>query len=454
MRIEQGLAQLADPRLQNGQPPRDGWDLESVAELRQAVDTLREFVRRFVVVSDDALITIALWIMHTHAIDAFDATPYLQITSPQKQCGKSRLLEVLELLVARPWLTSKTSAAALVRKVAKDAPTLLLDETDAAFGGEKEYAEALRGIVNAGHRRGGVASLCVGKEHKVEDFPVFCAKALAGIGTLPDTIADRSIRIDLQRRLPGEPIHRLRRRLIGDEAEELRGTVARLAKTGIEELRKATPPLPDELSDRAQDAWEPLLAIADIAGLGEKARGAAVNLSARSMADEEDIGLRCLRDVRTVFELRAPTDRFTSADMVTELRAIEEGPYGSLHGRDFDPRALARRLRPFKIRPGSIDAPGDKRARGYLRAWFEPVWDRYLAPITHVAEANTDAKCDPSESSSSNPSEVRDLRDDPYAVRVLPVIAGSRVTDAKCDPSESDHGDHADHTYSRDIERL
>ncbi len=399
------------------------------ADMRQTIDAVRAFVRRFVVASDDAIITIALWVVHTHALDAFDATAYLQVTSPQKQCGKSRLLEALELLVARPWFTSKTSAAALVRKVAKDAPTLLLDETDAAFGGEKEYAEALRGIVNAGHRRGGVASLCVGREHKVEDFPVFCAKALAGIGMLPDTIADRSIRIELQRRLPGEPIHRLRRRLVGNEADALRERLALLAAAGVDEFRDARPALPDELSDRAQDAWEPLLIIADAAGLGDEARRAATSLSARSVAEEEDLGLRCLRDIRAVFEAKSPVDRLTSADMIAELRAIEEGPYGMLHGREFDARTLSKRLRPFRIHPETIrycekGSSEEKRAKGYMREKFVNAWRRYTptgGPFTDSDEQKREQEPTAETIGEVTPPGNREQREHPYAVRVSSV---------------------------------
>ena len=119
-------------------------------------DDVVRFVRRFVVLSKVQLVAIALWIVHTHAIDAANATLYLNITSPEKRSGKTRLLEVLELLIARPWYTGRTSAAALVREIDDARSTLLLDEGDAAFKSDREYSEALRGILNAGHRRAGV----------------------------------------------------------------------------------------------------------------------------------------------------------------------------------------------------------------------------------------------------------------------------------------------------------
>src|SRR5262249_47955765 len=148
-----------------------------------------------------------------HALKAARETPYLAIHSAEKQSGKTRLLEVLELLVHKPWLTGRVTAPCLIRKVDHVSPTLLLDESDAAFNGEKEYAEALRGILNTGHREDGKASCCVGQGANVtfKDFRTYCAKAVAGIGrNLPDTVMDRSIPILLKRQVAGEKVARFR----------------------------------------------------------------------------------------------------------------------------------------------------------------------------------------------------------------------------------------------------
>ncbi len=132
-------------------------------ELAGLLDDLAAYVRRYVVLDDAQLTALTLWTFHTHVFDAADATPYLSVTSAEKESGKTRLLEVLELVAARPWLTGRVTAAVLARKVDKETPTLFLDESDAAFGGEKEYAETLRGMLNTGYRRGGRSSLCVGQ---------------------------------------------------------------------------------------------------------------------------------------------------------------------------------------------------------------------------------------------------------------------------------------------------
>jgi hypothetical protein len=112
------------------------------------LDEVVGFLRRYVVIGEAELDSLALWVLHTHAFSAAEATPYLAISSAEKACGKTRLLETLELLVSKPWLTGRVTPAVLTRKVDAEEPTLLLDESDAAFGGEKEYAE-VRGRLEA-----------------------------------------------------------------------------------------------------------------------------------------------------------------------------------------------------------------------------------------------------------------------------------------------------------------
>jgi hypothetical protein len=217
------------------------------------LDDVIGLIRRFVLLTEAQAAVVALWVFHTHGIDAADATPYLAVTSAEKQSGKTRLLEVLNLLVARPWFTGRVTSAVLTRKIDSARPTLLLDESDAAFRGDREYAEALRGILNSGHRRGGVASLCVGKGAKMglRDFQTFCPKALAGIGELPDTITDRSVPIRLKRKAPHEQgVERFRVRVVQQHANSIRQKVEEWIPPRLKMLREARPELPESLSDR------------------------------------------------------------------------------------------------------------------------------------------------------------------------------------------------------------
>ena len=236
------------------------------AKLAVLLDKVERFIRKFVVLTDLQAAVVALWTVHTHVIDAFECTPYEQVTSATAEAGKTRLLEVQECLVASPWFTQRTSAAVLVRKIDAERSTLLLDESDAAFNGDRDYAEALRGLLNAGYRRSGKASLCVGQGAKItyKDFSTFSPKAIAGIGKLPDTVASRSIRIELKRRTKDEVVAKFRQRAAKREAEPIYSELVTWGQQSVETLRASRPRMPIGLRDRAEDVCEPLLAIADL----------------------------------------------------------------------------------------------------------------------------------------------------------------------------------------------
>jgi hypothetical protein len=158
-------------------------------ELRQALEMVIAFLERYIVFSRRAHgIVIALWVAHTRVVDAFDYTPYLQISSPVKGCGKSKLFDCLRRLCARPWLVVSATEATLFRKIEHDCPTLLLDELDKM---SDEKLESVTAILNAGFERQAIVPRCLGNNHTLREFGVFCPKAFAGIsnGKLPDTVA-------------------------------------------------------------------------------------------------------------------------------------------------------------------------------------------------------------------------------------------------------------------------
>jgi len=345
------------------------------------LEEISRFVRRFVHLSDAQLTVIAAWVVHTHALAAAEATPYLAITSAEKQCGKTRLLETLELLVHKPWHTGRVTAAVLVRKIDAQTPTLLLDESDAAFGGEPEYAQALRGVLNTGHRRGGRASLCIvqGTNISFRDFETFCPKAIAGIGRLPDTVADRSIPIHLKRKAPSEAVERFRRRNVSGQANEIRQWIPAWVSGHLKVLSVARPELPDALTDRQQDSVEPLLAIADAAGgdWPERLRKAVVEVFSGESGEDQSIGVLLLTDIRAIFDA-SRAERLTSMELLSELVEIETSPWADYkHGRPLNAVGLARLLKPFGIWPRTIRVEA-ATLRGYLRDSFLDAWGRYL----------------------------------------------------------------------------
>lgn len=343
--------------------------------------SLSQIIRRYIVLSDAEADVIALWIVHTHCFEAAQSTPYLAITSAEKECGKSRLLELLELLVAKPWPTGSVSAAVLYRTIDDLHPTLLLDESDATFNGNREFGEALRGVLNSGHHIGGKASRCerAGDNFTRRDFQTFCPKAIAGIGKLPDTVASRSIPIRLKRKPPGTSVERFRRRDVEPETAELCAQMAALAAEHSEALAAMRPQLPESLSDRQQDGAEPLLAIADTVG-GDwpaRARAALVQLLTGTAAEDQSHGVQLLADIRSAFH-SAGRDRMASGDLLAKLNQDETMPWGEFaNGRPMSAIGLARLLKPFGIQPRTIRLE-QGTIKGYFKDSFADAWARYL----------------------------------------------------------------------------
>jgi hypothetical protein len=358
----------------------------TTGDLLKRVGTL---IEKYVVLpSEEARTAIELFVLHSWAIEAAHSTPYMAIVSAEKQSGKTRLLEVVALVVREPWHTASTTEAALFRKIEVSEPTLLLDEIDAIFGSNTERTEPLRACLNAGNRRGASVARCVGKGTKMEvrDFSVFCPKVLAGIdtGRLPETIQDRAVMLHMKRRREGEHVERMRYRFAVEEAAPLRADLEAWAAGALEELRDAIPELPDELGDRQADAWEPLLAIADLAGgdWGDRARSAAIELSATADGDEIGRGTQLLVGIRGALGGR---EVITTAELLEAINADDELPFGAWReGKGLDARTLARLLKPYGVKPRVLRV-GDETPRGYRRQELRDVFERYL-PI-HPPEA-------------------------------------------------------------------
>jgi len=338
-------------------------------------------INRFVVLSRSQADVCALWILHTHAIDAADFTPYLNPTSPVKRSGKTRLVEVLRLFAKNPWYTGRVTSSALVRKTDKEHPTLLLDESDATFQTKGDFAEVLRGILNTGFEREGTYSMSVprGQDWIPKDFNTFSPKVIAGIGRLPATIEDRSIPIRLKRARPDECRERFRKAKVRLEAEPLKRRIEVWAASSVAALRTSVPALPDQLNDRQCDVCEPLLAIADMAG-GEwahRARTALVEVCASDSFYDESAGYRLLSDIRDIF-YREAFERVSTARLLDDLSAIEDAPWAEFDkGRRLSAFTLSQLLRPFDVRPRDIRF-GDEIRKGYRRQDLEETWERYL----------------------------------------------------------------------------
>lgn len=356
----------------------------------QPLDGLLGLIERYVVMPEAERLVTALWIVQAHCFQHFDVSGYLAVSSPEKQCGKTTLLELIELLAPRPFSCVTPSEAVIYRLVDAVQPTLLLDEVDAIFNPRTaDRYEGLRAILNAGFKRGASVPRCQPPKMTIIQYEVYCPKVLAGIGELPDTIADRSFPIRMQKKTPEERVERFRARDVKMLAMPIKEAVIAWAEAHGAALGEARPDLPDELSDRQQDVSEPLLAIADALGRGDEARAALVKLLTSERADSaENAQTRLLRDIRTLFAANGDPAAIHTATLLDELKGLEGSGWDTWYDKGLSSFGLGKMLKPYGIESMSVRAGvGNVVGRGYRRADFVEAWNRYASgPVTDVTE--------------------------------------------------------------------
>lgn len=336
---------------------------------------IEESIRRFIVCDDETVIATVLWIAMTWFIDAINVAPMAVITAPEKRCGKSQLLFLLNRLVRRPLPASNISSAALFRAIDKWGPTILIDEADTFM----KDNEDLRCILNCGHTRESAYIIrSVGKENEPYSFNVWGAKALAGIGHLSNTIMDRSIVLSLRRKMANESVERLRH-VENNLFQQLQSKLARFQTDYEENVLHARPTLPSSLNDREQDNWEPLLIIADITG-GDwpfRARAAAMQLSAMDNATTSE-GTDILFSIQEIFE-RTNIERISTADLINQLCLDEEQPWATYnYGKAITPRQIASLLKEYGVKSKSIRLDYGI-PKGFEKTQFNDAFSRYLS---------------------------------------------------------------------------
>jgi len=385
------------------------------------LNDLRTLLQRFVLLPKWAPEALALWILHTYASELRDVSTYIGIESPVKRCGKTTLLTVLSELVHRPVVAANISPSAFFRVIEQLRPTLLIDEADTALHKNDE----LRGILNAGYKRDTAYVVRVANQpssaapqdspHQprpssapVVRFSTWCPKAIAAIGHLPDTLADRCILIRMQRKAPSEQCERLRNLKGGD----LRRLCSRFVLDHADAISDAQPQLPPNLHDRAADIWEPLLVLADLAGgdWPRLARDAALatTLGARQ---NNPIGTLFL-DILLVFA-SSKADALFSRSIVEGLASQADRPWFSLRiGHQLTERWLADRLREYDIRPRYLRL-GDTVARGYILSDFQQAFKRYISHSEIDALHADSAVYEPHQDPSPSPAMCKQPDSEP-----------------------------------------
>ena len=352
-------------------------------------DEMAQVILRYVVLEKEQADAAVLWSAHTYLLECFDVSPLAIIDAPEKECAKTLFQGLLGRWCYRALLAANASPSALFRSVASWTPTILFDEADTFFKDKPD----LQGMVNAGYKRGGfvLRSEVAGNSFEPKIFSVFCAKSVAGIALvkhLPDSTMSRGVIFTLRRKLRHEKVERLR---YADPSvfTTIAAKLARFAEDYSEHVRSVRPVLPDELSDRAQDNWEPLLAIASCAGPAWVARAtaAALKLSGDTAAST---GNELLADIQGIFA-RSRADRIKSADLIEALCADAEAAWATYNnGRPLTPRQLSKLLSAYGIHPKTV-RQGKDTPKGYDTAQFEDAFARYLAAPPDVPQQRNDS---------------------------------------------------------------
>lgn len=344
-------------------------------------------LRKFLVITPEQADAAALWLVHTHALEAADVSPIVIINAPERACAKTLFLNILSRMAYRPLPAANASLSAIFRAIESWGVTLMIDEADTFFGDNKDQ----HGVINAGYKRGGfvLRTEASGDSFTPKAFNVFGPKAIAGISLerhLPDATMSRGIVFNMRRKLNDEKVERVRRT---DDAlfAELHSRLARVALDRTADFAAIRPNLPDALGDRAQDSWEPLLAIATAAGPEwlERATRAALTLSVSSEA-LGSTGNDLLADIRTLLaEWTKPT--IPTVELLEKLLGDPDMGWDTYNrGKPITPRQLAKLLDAYGIKPKTVRQPKSpihptgSTPKGYEVGDFKDAFTRYLKP--------------------------------------------------------------------------
>ncbi len=364
---EQDAQAAAAAKAMKEAPPIELWP--EPVDGSELLTALTSAVQKYVALTNAEALAVALWIVFSHAYEAFDISPILAVSSPVKRCGKTTLLTILHELTPCPIMGSNLTSAVIFSM--QGPRTLLADEGDTYLPRNHE----LRGVFNSGHHRKGAYVLRThvvkGGIRKVERFSTYFPKCIALIGGLPSTLADRSIHIKLKRKLRSEKLQRFSLNQT-QELNNLCRMTARWVADRLKYFSRFNPEAPASLHDRASDNWGPLLAIAELADELDAAKLAAIEIEAAS--EDGDLAVQLLGDCKRAFEdLHA--EALTSKKIIEHIAVTGEGPWAE---KPITEKRFAEILRPLELRSEQKRLPRQKPKRLWFKASFEDAWNRYL----------------------------------------------------------------------------
>jgi hypothetical protein len=344
------------------------------------------YLADYLILSEASLLAISAWVVAAWLAKVWDRFPHLGITSPRPRCGKTRLLELLQQICPNAKLTVSISPPALFRKIRVEMPTLLHDEAQSLSRGGSEAAEALREIFCGGISKKATVSRCVGQNHIPTDFPIYCPKAVALIGKLDGTLADRSLPIQMKRKKEGEEVKRFRMRVIEGDGATVSADLKKWAE--CETTKKHAKKLYDQLepfdidNDRMAELLLPLQTVLIMEGGEDDDTNLPLGELRRYAEDLEKLVAEIERQSPAVRLLAACKDILTSKiyfirtqELIQQLVALPEEEWNTYsHGMPITERALAILLEDYDIKPRR----DNRQQRGYCRHHFLDAWARYI----------------------------------------------------------------------------
>lgn len=343
-------------------------------DMADVADEMANTIKKHCVLTPEETDAIALWIVASYAIEAFQIFPRLALISPEMRCGKSTTMHVISALCRDGLQVSNLTPAILFRLADAFEVTLLIDEADTFI---KDGDPELIGLVNSGHNKSTATTLrCAGDDHKPRAFRTWMPMVLASIGELPRTIMDRSITINLRRKMRGEGVTRVS----GDIEERLCPLRRKTLTWCIASFRKLQDkPIdpPDKGNDRALDNWIPLFTIAEYIGGDWPTR---CNRAYSSLTTETELPLQThlLADINRVFKQHTEL-KISTEELIGKLCADTEAPWLTCnYGKKLTPRFMAKLLKPYSITPKTMRW-GETTKRGYEREQFQDAFERYLS---------------------------------------------------------------------------
>lgn len=351
----------------------------------ELIAKLEGFVSKYATLAHDYyLLPLVLWIAATHSWESFDCIPYLVITAYVKRAGKTRLMELAQMLSANGRTFSAASAPSMFRALEENKPTMFIDEAEKL----NQENNPAREFLNKGYKRGQTITRVSGNE--VIDFECFCPKCFVLIGDVYDTLRDRSIVVTMRRRSPIEAANetKFRKALVDVEAKELRETLHNFITEHQGEIEDAYLNLGtlDFLNDRDEEIWSPLFALCKVLAPNRYAElvKAAVDIATEKTAErrsyhelldaeekkanDAEASILLLRDMLVLTEGKKA---IASSELIDRLKEIPTSPWRTFRGTGLTQNDAANLLDQMNLHPKPVRVNDGSKKGTFAKASAE-----------------------------------------------------------------------------------